>query len=432
MSTEQTAQHHTQHAGQPTSDVGTRTGTAVVQRQSLVAKFASRYSIEADKLLTILKATAFKQGNNDPEVTNEQMAALLVVADQHSLNPFTREIFAFADKFKGIVPVVSLDGWSRIVNEHPQFDGMEFIVPDETVKVQHGGKSGFEWIECVIYRKDRTRPTRVREYLEETYQAPRGERQVHGPWQSHPRRFLRHKAFIQCARLAFSFAGIFDEDEAQRIIDAGAIEGEARRVPADRSATARMTTHLGTGETLTKDARDAQSTAPQQQTAKTDANVVADKETTGAPPSASVIDLAIDSLENQPDEIQKVFNLIAALANEEEKRGLMQRWNARVLAVKGIKAKSEVSADAPKDTGTAAAASTGTVNAAPSAGGNVQAKEKGSPQRLGRVKMQLLEAPDLGCLDEILDLCRGYEWTPDQEKQIKEEGDKRRAALTPQ
>ena len=31
---------------------------------------------------------------------------------------------------------------------------------------------------------------------------------------------LRHKAMIQAARLAFGFAGIYDEDEAERIKDA--------------------------------------------------------------------------------------------------------------------------------------------------------------------------------------------------------------------
>jgi hypothetical protein len=30
---------------------------------------------------------------------------------------------------------------------------------------------------------------------------------------------LRHKAMIQCARLAFGFAGIFDQDEAERIVE---------------------------------------------------------------------------------------------------------------------------------------------------------------------------------------------------------------------
>ena len=38
------------------------------------------------------------------------------------------------------------------------------------------------------------------------------------PWKQYPRRMLRHKALIQCARYAFGFAGIVDPDEAERII----------------------------------------------------------------------------------------------------------------------------------------------------------------------------------------------------------------------
>jgi hypothetical protein len=33
---------------------------------------------------------------------------------------------------------------------------------------------------------------------------------------------LRHKAMIQCARMAFGFGGIFDQDEAERIVEADA------------------------------------------------------------------------------------------------------------------------------------------------------------------------------------------------------------------
>lgn len=170
-------------------------------RNSLVAKFAGKYTIDPDRLLPILKATAFRQGKDDPEVTNEQMAALLVVADQYGLNPFTKEIFAFADKHKGVVPVVGVDGWARIINSHPQFDGMDFEQTNESCT-------------CIIYRKDRAHPIKVTEYLSE---CKRGTQ----PWSSHPKRMLRHKATIQCARLAFGYAGIFDEDEAERIIEMG-------------------------------------------------------------------------------------------------------------------------------------------------------------------------------------------------------------------
>jgi phage recombination protein Bet len=191
--------------------------TAVTtQRPSLISKFADRYSVDATKLMDTLKATAFRQ-RGDQVVTNEQMMALLVVADQFGLNPFTKEIYAYNDK-GAIVPVVSVDGWLRIINEHPQYDGMEFRYAD-VFDAPAQGKDCYAWIECVIYRKDRTRPTIIREYLDETYQAPRGEKGFAGPWQSHTKRMLRHKSIIQCGRVAFGFAGIHDDDEAKQIAE---------------------------------------------------------------------------------------------------------------------------------------------------------------------------------------------------------------------
>jgi phage recombination protein Bet len=178
-------------------------------RPGLVAKFADKYSIDANKLMDTLKSTAFKQ-QGDKEVSNEQMAALLIVADQYGLNPFTKEIYAFPDK-GGIVPVVGVDGWARIVNEHPQCDGFEFTYAGETV--EFSSKQVPVWMEVRIYRKDRARPVIVREYFDEVV------RRNIQPWQSHPNRMLRHKTFVQGARLAFGFAGVFDEDEGQRIVE---------------------------------------------------------------------------------------------------------------------------------------------------------------------------------------------------------------------
>ena len=57
-----------------------------IQSPSLVTRMASRYGVDPDKMLHTLKATAFK---GDVEVTNEQLMALLVVAEQHGLNPWT-------------------------------------------------------------------------------------------------------------------------------------------------------------------------------------------------------------------------------------------------------------------------------------------------------------------------------------------------------
>ena len=166
------------------------------------AKLGESFGMEGDghELLQILKSTAFKG-----QVTDAQMAALMVVANQYQLNPFTRELFAFPDKNNGIVPVVGVDGWSRIINSHPQFDGIEFEQNDESCT-------------CIIYRKDRNRPIKVTEWMAEC------RRSGMGPWQSHPRRMLRHKAMIQCARLAFGYGGIYDQDEAERIVEASPVK----------------------------------------------------------------------------------------------------------------------------------------------------------------------------------------------------------------
>lgn len=165
---------------------------------SLTQKLAATLNMgDGAGLIETLKATAFKG-----QVSDAQMTALMVVANQYALNPWTKEIYAFPDKNNGIVPVVGVDGWSRIINSHPQFDGIEFEQNDQSCT-------------CIIYRKDRNRPIKVTEWMAE---CKRGT----GPWQTHPKRMLRHKAMIQCARLAFGYGGIYDQDEAERIAEAQA------------------------------------------------------------------------------------------------------------------------------------------------------------------------------------------------------------------
>jgi len=173
----------------------------VAKRTSALEIMAARLGCESGKLLTTLKATCFKG-----DVSNEQMMALTIVANQYQLNPFTKELYAFPDKGGGIVPVVGVDGWARIINEHPQFDGMEFDL----------NADGTECV-CRIFRKDRAHPIEVTEYLSEC-------RRNTDPWRTSPRRMLRHKAMIQCARYAFGFAGIYDPDEAERIVAAQDVE----------------------------------------------------------------------------------------------------------------------------------------------------------------------------------------------------------------
>jgi hypothetical protein len=84
---------------------------------------------------------------------------------------------------------ITIEGCSKLLNQHPQFNGLVFTQADTLIDGVP------EWIECSIYRKDREVPTTVREYLMEV----RGETSI---WQKMPRRMLRHRALQQCVRLA--------------------------------------------------------------------------------------------------------------------------------------------------------------------------------------------------------------------------------------
>lgn len=200
---------------------------------SLTVRIAQRYGIDADKMLSTLKATAFRQRADHKtgivrEATNDEMLALLTIADRYNLDPFTRELFAFLDVKSGaIVPVVSVDGWIRIINDRPELRSISFVYSEDTRK--HKGKTVHNWIDCAIARSDRDSPIVIREYFDEVVR----DVTFATPWDSHPNRMHRHKTLIQTARVAFGFGGIYDEDEAHRILD-----GVATTVPEQAPALA--------------------------------------------------------------------------------------------------------------------------------------------------------------------------------------------------
>lgn len=185
----------------------------------VVAKMAERFEMQPDEFEKTVRATVCPS-----DITNEQFVAFLMVAKEYNLNPITKQIYAFPSK-GGIVPIVSIDGWLRIINENAQFDGMEFVDNVTDGKLMS--------ITCRMYRKDRARPTEVTEYMSECLRGT-------DTWKQWPARMLRHKATIQAARYAFGLSGIYDEDEAQRIgaakeKDMGAAEvvNELPPYPAD-------------------------------------------------------------------------------------------------------------------------------------------------------------------------------------------------------
>lgn len=184
----------------------------------LVQEMAKQYGQSPSEFANTLMATIMP----DQRATAAQVHALLLVAREHGLNPWTREIYAFPGRGGSIMPIVGLDGWLRLANRHDQFDGMdvEFVdgktlddKPDKGCKVS-------------VYRKDRAHPiVHIAWYSE----CKRGT----DPWKQMPMRMLENRATCQAIRRAFSFSGIMDPDEGQQAMEMQAAERDSRIVEVE-------------------------------------------------------------------------------------------------------------------------------------------------------------------------------------------------------
>jgi hypothetical protein len=119
----------------------------------------------------------------------QTILALLRLARENGLDPLKEEVALALYEDTQWQAYITVQGYSKMLNRHPAFDGITFTQSEES-------SNGIPlWMECTIYRKDRSQPIRVREYFEEV-------KAGQAIWQKMPRRMLRHRVMQQCARLA--------------------------------------------------------------------------------------------------------------------------------------------------------------------------------------------------------------------------------------
>jgi len=171
-------------------------------RNTALTELARRLSVDTPTLQKTLMETAFKECK-----TNEQFIAAVIVANTYKLNPILKEMYVFPSKSGSIIPIVSIDGWISLVNRNPDFDGVELIENEDD-------QGNLKSVTAKFRLKKKANPVAVTEYMAECCDNSKE------PWKRWPRRMLRHKAYIQGARIAFGLSGIYDEDEAMRITEA--------------------------------------------------------------------------------------------------------------------------------------------------------------------------------------------------------------------
>lgn len=204
------------------AEIDSSQGRAIAARNAEVAKprsaleaMAMSLNVSPSGLKSTLVNTVFKGCRNEAE-----FIALVIVSNTYGLNPLLKEIYAFPAKGGGVVPMVSVDGWIKLMHLHPAYDGIEF----EDIMDNDGRLYA---IEATIYRTDKTRPTKIIEYLEEC-------KRNTDPWKQSPSRMLRHRALMQCARVAFGFSGLGVGDPDSTVIEASAITSDGQAILPSR------------------------------------------------------------------------------------------------------------------------------------------------------------------------------------------------------
>lgn len=183
---------------------------------------------------------SIKRALGQPDITTETLCLYLLTCNKYDLDPMTGEVFLIEKAGKCSVNI-GVDGWSKVINREPQYDGCEF---DD----QFDDAGRLVAVTARIYRKDRSRPTEAKEYMDEC-------RGTTGPWKSHPNRMLRHKAFQQAARIAFGLTMPEEVEAAAEGFVTAEIEGAIDAIEAV-SEPARI---------VSEPARHAEQAAPDEQ-----------------------------------------------------------------------------------------------------------------------------------------------------------------------
>ena len=168
-----------------------------------LVRLADAQGVSPEEIKNVLSGMIISaKAQHGATASDAELTVVSSICSQYGLNPLAREAHAFVSGGKLSV-TIGVDGWIKIMNRQPDFDGVEF---DDNF-------DGKELVSVTtkIYIKGRKFPTCVTEYMDECYQAKSPA------WQKFKKRMLRNKSLGQCVRVAFGISEVIDSDEADRI-----------------------------------------------------------------------------------------------------------------------------------------------------------------------------------------------------------------------
>ncbi len=147
--------------------------------------------------------------------TPAQLTMFLEVCRSTGLNPFLKEIWYVAEK--GLI-MAARDGYLRVANENPQFDGIETRVERDEKQVPIKAV-------CTVWRKDRKHPVICEAYFNEY-------NKTSPVWKQYPSAMISKVAEVLALKRSFAINGVVTEEEIG--------QGEGSRAAAQEVASAKI------------------------------------------------------------------------------------------------------------------------------------------------------------------------------------------------
>jgi len=168
-----------------------------------IVKLADSVGVSTEEMTNVVKGMIIaSKGQHGAVATDAELTIVSGICAQYGLNPLTKEAHAFVSGGKLNV-VIGIDGYIKVMNRHPDFDGVEFE--------DHFDGKELVSVTTKIHVKGRKFPTCATEYMDECFQAKSDA------WRKYKKRMLRNKSLAQCVRIAFGITEVIDSDEADRI-----------------------------------------------------------------------------------------------------------------------------------------------------------------------------------------------------------------------
>ena len=127
--------------------------------------------------------------------TNAQFRMFAEVCKATGLSPWLKEIWFVP----GVGVMAGRDGYLRVANESPQFDGME-------TRVERDAKNVPIKATCSVWRKDRSHPITCEAYYNEYKRSG-------GIWDKYPSAMISKVAEVLALKRSFSINGVVTEEE---------------------------------------------------------------------------------------------------------------------------------------------------------------------------------------------------------------------------